>query len=203
MTMRIDELKDKPVMSIASGTKLGSVHDALLDDSYLQIAALVIGGGGLFGGHKQAVAYGAIHGIGPDAVMVSGEDAVQEIGDASPLRTAHAFDAIQQQVMSESGVNLGHVVEMEFEPQTGALTSLCFAAQDDTTSGEGEVCDLAREDIVSMTEKLVIVRHSVVQQTDPERPSSPAHDRGQVMNQEPEDAADLAANAGESGAAGL
>src|ERR1700688_2776814 len=111
--MRIEELRDRPVMSVASGAKIGAVHDVLVDDSYLQIAALVIGGGGLFGGHKQAVAYSAIHGIGPDAVMVSGPDAVQEVGDASPLGAAHAFDGIQQQVMSESGVNLGHVVEME------------------------------------------------------------------------------------------
>jgi len=35
-----------------------------------RVFALVVGGGGLFGGKKQAVAYSAIHGIGPDAVMV-------------------------------------------------------------------------------------------------------------------------------------
>src|ERR1700674_5731998 len=103
--MRIDELKDKPVMSMASGTKLGSVQDALLDDSYGQIAALVIGGGGLFGGHKQGVAYSAIHGIGPDAVMVSGQDAVQEVGDSGPLGSTHPLNEMRQQVMSESGVN--------------------------------------------------------------------------------------------------
>jgi uncharacterized protein YrrD len=201
--MRIEELKDKPVMSIASGTKLGSVHDFLLDDSYLQIAALVIGGGGLFGGHKQAVAYSAIHGIGPDAVMVSGEDAVQEVEDASPLGTAHGFDAIHQQVMSESGVNLGRVVEMEFEPQTGAMTSLCFAMPGNTASAEGDICDVAREDIVSMTEKMVIVRHSVAELTADEVPPAPVQDRGQVMGQKPEGAPDFAANAGESSAAGV
>lgn len=182
--MRIAELKDKPVMSIASGTKLGSVHDFLLDDSYLQIAALVIGGGGLLGGHKQAVAYSAIHGIGPDAVMVSGQDAVQEVGDASPWGTAHAFDAIQQQVMSESGVNLGRVVATEFEPQTGAMTGLCFAAHEGVGPEGSDVCDVSRADIVSMTEKMVIVRHSVVEQTAGEIPPAPALDRGQLMGRE-------------------
>jgi uncharacterized protein YrrD len=198
--MRIEELKDKPVVSMASGTKLGAVHDFLLDDSYRQIAALAIGGGGLFGGHKQAVAYSAIHGIGPDAVMVSGQDAVQEVGDSSPLGKAHAFDALQQQVMSESGVNLGRVVEMEFEPQTGALSSLCFAPHGDTASAEGEVCDVASDDIVSMTEKMVIVRQSVVGQTDQDLPAAPAPDRGQVMGQGPAGAPDRAANTGEVGA---
>lgn len=199
--MRIEELKDKPVVSMASGAKLGSVHDFLLDDSYRQIAAVVIGGGGLFGGHKQAVAYSDIHGIGPDAIMVSGQDAVQEVGDASPLGTAHALDPLQQQVMSESGVDLGRVVEMEFEPQTGALSSLCFTPHGDTATGEDDLYDVARDDIVSMTEKMAIVRHSVVAQMDQEIPSEPASDRGQVMGQEPADSRDAAA--GESSAPAL
>ena len=42
--MRLEELKDKPVVSIAEGTELGKARDFLLDESYLQIAALVIGG---------------------------------------------------------------------------------------------------------------------------------------------------------------
>jgi len=184
----MEELKDRPVMSIASGTKLGSVHDVLLDDSYVQITALVIGGGGLFGGHKQAVAYSAIHGIGPDAVMMSGEDAVQEMGSAGPFRTAHAFGTLQQQVMSESGVNLGRVVGMDFEPQTGAVTGLSFSAPDGVGPDESDLCHVARADIVSMTEKMVIVRHSVVQQTDEELAVEPAEDRGQLMVQEPEGA---------------
>jgi uncharacterized protein YrrD len=176
----MEELKERPVMSVASGTKLGAVHDFLLDDSYLQIAAIVIGGGGLFGGHKRAVAYSSIHGIGPDAVMVNGLDAVQELGDASPLGTAHPFDASRQQVMSETGVNLGRVVEADFEPQTGALTSICFATHGIATLEEGSVCDVARADIVSMSETMVIVRQSVVEQTAEELPVL-ALDRGELV----------------------
>ena len=201
--MRIEELKDRPVMSIASGTKLGSVHDLLLDDSYLQISAVGIGGGGLFGGHKQAIAYSAIHGIGPDAVMVSGQDAVQEMGDSGPLGSTHPLNGMRQEVMSESGVNLGRVLEMEFEPQTGAMTSLCFATHENTVSGEGDVCDVARADIVSMTEKMVIVRHCVVEQTDYELPPAPAQDRGQLMGLQPASAPGPDARAGEPGTPGL
>jgi len=193
--MRIEELRDRPVMSVASATTLGAVHDFLLDDSYLQIAALVIGGGGLFGGHKQAVAYSAIRGIGPDAVMVNGQDAVQEIGDSSPLGKAHAFRSIRQQVMSEGGVNLGRVVETDFEPQTGAVTSLCFATQGGATPEAGDVCDVARADIVSMTETMVIVRQSVVERTDGQLALEPTPDRGQVLGSQPAEGSD--ARAGE------
>jgi uncharacterized protein YrrD len=191
--MRMEELKERPVMSVASGTKLGAVHDFLLDDSYLQIAAIVIGGGGLFGGHKQVIAYSSIHGIGPDAVMVNGLDAVQELGDGSPLGTAHPFDASRQQVMSETGVNLGRVVEADFEPQTGALTSICFATHGVATPEEGSVCDVARADIVSMSETMVIVRQSVVEQTAEELPALPL-DRGQLVGQATADVPDARAD---------
>lgn len=183
--MRIEELKEKPVVSIASGTKLGAVHDFLLDDSYLQIAAVVIGRGGLFGGHKQAVAYSSIHGIGPDAVMVNGLSAVQEVGDSGPLGNVHPMDAMEQQVMSESGVDLGRVLEMEFEPQTGAMISLCFAAHRGAGSEDGNVCDVSRDDIVSMTEHMVIVRQSVVELTEDAPQAATEPDRGQVMVTEP------------------
>jgi uncharacterized protein YrrD len=200
--MRIEELKDKPVLSIASGTKLGAVHDFLLDDSYLQIAALVIGGGGLFGGHKQAVAYSSIHGIGPDAVMVRGLSTVQEVGDSGPLGKVHALDTMEQQVMSESGVDLGRVIEMEFEPQTGAMTSLCFTVHGDTASEGSGVCGINRDDIVSMTEKMVIVRQSIVELTeDAPNPAQPP-DRGQVMGRVMEPAStieDEVTNSSEAG----
>jgi uncharacterized protein YrrD len=181
--MRIADLRGTPVVSVASGTKLGAVHDFLLDDTYLQIAALAIGGGGLFGGHKQAVAYSSIHGIGPDAVMVNGLDAVQDRGNGSPLGKAHPFDEIRQQVMSESGVNLGRVVETDFEPQTGAMTSLSFSALDGAGPEGADVCDVDRADIVSMTEKMVIVRHSVVEQTDEDLALEP-EDRGELVGRE-------------------
>jgi uncharacterized protein YrrD len=172
-------------MSVASATTLGAVHDFLLDDSYLQIAGLVIGGGGLFGGHKQAVAYSAIRGIGPDAVMVNGQDAVQEVDDSSPLGKAHPLKSIRQQVMSEGGVSLGQVVEIEFEPQTGAVASVCFATQEGATAEAGDVCDVTRADIVSMTEKMVIVRQSVVEETDEGLAPVLAPDRGQLLGPEP------------------
>lgn len=80
--MWMEGFKDRPVMSIAEGTKLGAVHDLLLDDSYLQVAGLVVRGGGLLGGRRQAVVYGMVRGIGPDAVMVSGRDAFRKVSDS-------------------------------------------------------------------------------------------------------------------------
>jgi sporulation protein YlmC with PRC-barrel domain len=183
--MRTDELQGKPVVSIAEGTKLGSVDEVLLDDSYLQLAALVIGGGGLFGGHRQAVAYSAVRGIGPDAVMVSGRDAVQEVVEPSSLGVTHRLGELHQEVMSESGVHLGRVEAVEFDPQTGGLTTLWFAPSGATGqegNGQGSV---SREDIVNVAEKMVVVRQTAPQRGSRELQGNPAPDRGQLVGQTP------------------
>jgi uncharacterized protein YrrD len=181
--MRIEQIMGRPVVSIASGTKVGSVHDLLLDDSYLQIAAVGIGGGGLFGGHKQSIAYTSIHGIGPDAVMVDDQDAVQDLRAGGPMGLTHPFDEMRQEVMSESGVSLGRVVEMEFEEQTGAVTSFSYARHEDAGTQDGDVCDVAREDIITITAKMVIVRHSVLERSADVSTTAQRPDRGKVMNQ--------------------
>jgi len=198
--MRMEELKGKPVMSVASGTRLGSVHDFLLDDSYLQIAALVIGGGGLLGGHKQAVAYSAIHGIGADAVMVNGLDAVQEVGGSGPLGPTHPLDEAHTQVMSESGVILGRVLEMDFEPQTGAITGLCFAVRGGVGAESSNARNVAREDIMSMTANMAIVRHSVVEETAGVPEPVRVQELGQIVGDAPAPAPDFDANTNGSGA---
>jgi uncharacterized protein YrrD len=203
VNMRMEELKDKPVMSIDTATKLGAVQDLLLDDSYLQIAAVEIGGRGLFGGHKQAVAYSAIRGIGPDAVMVSGQDAVQEVGNSDRLGPTHALNEMQQQVLSESGVDLGRIVDLGFEPQTGAITGLGFAMRGTGESESGDIYDVAREDIISITEKMVIVRHSVVEQIADESVPAQVQGVGQVVRHEGVSPPDGEPNGSESAAAGF
>jgi uncharacterized protein YrrD len=183
--MRWDEIKDTPVVSITEGTKLGSVHDLLLDDSYLQIAALVIGGGGLLGGQRRAVAYSAVRGIGRDAVMVSGQDAVQEVSDAGSLGVTHRLGELHQEVMSESGVHLGRVADVEFDPQTGALTALRFARDGATTPDGMEASVISRAQIVTLTAKMAVVQHAVLEPSAGEADAGRAPTLGQVVGQEP------------------
>jgi sporulation protein YlmC with PRC-barrel domain len=182
--MRLDEIKDKPVISIAEGKKLGEVQDALLDGSYLQVAALVIGGGGLFGGPKQAVEYNSVRGIGPDAIMVSARDAVAEITDTSPLAALHRVTDIGQDVMSESGVRLGKLDGAAFDPQSGAVTALTLAPDDNSPlAGAGDY-DVPRSQVLSITDKIVVVQHEVLQQSGAATASAPPSS-GMILGQPP------------------
>jgi uncharacterized protein YrrD len=157
MRLRLKELKNKPVISMRSGARLGAVLDFLVDETYLQFTALIIGGGAVVGGHKQAVGYAAIRGIGTEAVLVSGSNAVQEVGYRSPLASGHALEGILLRAMSESGANLGRVVDIEFEAKTGGMTRLWLARPDD-----GGVREVGRSDIARMTEQTATIRHAVI-----------------------------------------
>lgn len=181
--MRLDEIKDKPVISIAEGHKLGEVQDALMDASYLQVAALTIGGGGLFGGPKHAVEYNSVRGIGPDAVMVSGRDAVQEITETSPLDAMHRVSSMDQAVMSESGVRLGKLDGVDFDPQSGAVTALTLSPDSNSPLAANQDYDLPREAVLSITDKIVVVRHEVLEQAGAAGQQAPAS--GVIVGQPP------------------
>jgi sporulation protein YlmC with PRC-barrel domain len=158
--MRFEALKDKPVVSIAEGTELGKVRDFLLTESYLQIAAVVIGGGGLFGGNRQAVAYRAIRSVGPDAVMVQGREAVEEVDGDSSFASLPSLGDLRQDVMSEQGTHLGRVQDAEFDQQTGALTHLWFVSHGPRIGQREDVYEVARDDILSLSAKMAVVRQN-------------------------------------------
>jgi hypothetical protein len=96
---------------------------------------------------------------------------------AGPSRTA----------MSESGVHLGRVADVEFDPQTGALTALHFVPEE-ATGREGTAASaIARAEIVTLTAKMAVVRQAVLEQSAREahqaRAAAPA--LGQVVGQDP------------------
>lgn len=160
--MWMRELDDKPIVSVAEGTKVGTVHDLLLDSSCSKVVAVQVGGGGLLGGRRQAIAYSSVRGVGPDAVMVEGREAIQDVADNGPLGATFRQSELQQEVMSEGGLDLGRVKDAEFDPATGAITSLLFEPKGDWAPDKSDEYVVARDDIVSLTPKMVIVRHELI-----------------------------------------
>lgn len=172
-------------MGITEGTTIGSVRDVLLDDTYLQVVALVVGGGGFLGGHRKAVAYSAVRGVGPDAVMVSGQDAVEDVTDTSSWGAGHRGEEMKQDVISEGGARLGQVAEVAFDPQTGAVSAVRYIPTGETKPRCGEESVIARADIVTLSEKRSVVRQSVLDQSTGEADAVRASALGQLVSQEP------------------
>jgi uncharacterized protein YrrD len=110
--MLLSELRGRRVVSRASAETLGEVNDLLLSPDPWTVSALILGKGR----KAQAVDWPQIVGIGPDAVVVSDDDAAGERPDArSP---------IGRLALGELGNAAGAVTDVEFDEASGALISL-------------------------------------------------------------------------------
>jgi sporulation protein YlmC with PRC-barrel domain len=113
--MHLSELRGRRVVSRASAETLGEVTDLRLStnpSAPSAIASLQVGKGRKAG----SVAWAQIVGVGPDAVVVTDDDAASEQPDiVSP---------VGRLVLSELGNEAGAVTDVEFDETTGTLISL-------------------------------------------------------------------------------
>ncbi|HEX4430732.1 MAG TPA: PRC-barrel domain-containing protein [Frankiaceae bacterium] len=109
--MHLSELRGRRVVSRSSAETLGEVSDVLLAPSPWTVSALVLGKGR----KSQAVGWPQIIGIGPDAVVVTDDDAASEQQDRSPMGRL---------ALSELGNSAGAVTDVEFDETSGTLISL-------------------------------------------------------------------------------
>jgi uncharacterized protein YrrD len=109
--MHLSELRGRRVVSRSSAETLGEVSDVLLSPTPWTVSALVLGRGR----KAQAVGWAQIVGIGPDAVVVTDDDAASEQQDRSPMGRL---------ALSELGNAAGVVTDVEFDETGGTLISL-------------------------------------------------------------------------------
>jgi uncharacterized protein YrrD len=122
--MHLSELRGRRVVSRASAETLGEVSDVLLSPEPPEkwsVSALVLGKGR----KASAVGWPQIVGIGPDAVVVTDDDAASEQTDRSPMGRL---------ALSELGNAAGMVTDVEFDETNGTLISLAT----DTVLIEGD-----------------------------------------------------------------
>ncbi len=119
--MNVATLKHLPIMSLASGAKLGVVDDLCFATEPLRIAALRMTTDGQF----TMLPWRVIAAIGPDAVMVPNETAAPVTAAESDqaalvdLATLYAL-----KVVDEGGTSIGTVQDVEIDPQSGVVTQV-------------------------------------------------------------------------------
>lgn len=110
--MHLSELKGRRVVSRASAETLGDVNDLFLTTAPGTVSALQVGKGRKAG----TVAWPQIVGIGPDAVVVTDDEAA--------AGTAPGTSPMGRLILSELGNAAGTVTDVEFDETSGALISL-------------------------------------------------------------------------------
>ena len=110
--MHLSELKGRRVVSRASAETLGDVSDLWLTTGPATVSALHVGKG-----RKAAtVPWNQIVGIGPDAVVVTDDEAA--------AGTAEGASPVGRLVLSELGNAVGTVSDVEFDETSGTVISL-------------------------------------------------------------------------------
>lgn len=113
--VRARDVMGLPVVSVASGEDVAEVRDVVYDGEAHRLIGFTLNKRGRFAGRlKTVLAAGSVSAIGPDAVMVDAESAIDDdaAGDADLRDLGTARPVLGNRVLSADGSDLGEVVSV-------------------------------------------------------------------------------------------
>jgi sporulation protein YlmC with PRC-barrel domain len=118
--VRITDLNKRPVMDLSSATTVGRIDDVIIDPARGQLVGFELA---KTPGQASYLAWDALRALGRDAVTIENVDALTSTPDtvAPPLKRGKVMGGI---VLTDHGLSLGNLVDVEFDPDTGAVTGL-------------------------------------------------------------------------------
>jgi sporulation protein YlmC with PRC-barrel domain len=163
--MKLGELKGKPVVSIADARKVGTVDGVFVDAGYTRIQGLKVKGEGR--SPDYFVSSENVRAIGPDAVTIVGQDALERPDYASGLTGLVPLeDVLGSRVVTESGEVLGGVSDVHLDPSSGKVERFEYAT--------GPLAGLLRRHYSIDVEHVVGVGPKVMTVKEAARPSQAA-----------------------------
>jgi len=115
---RASEVTKRPVVTLA-GEDVAQVKDVVYSAGGGAVGGFTLAGRGLFAGPlKQALPWSSVMALGPDAVMIRDEDALEPTAtvlDRSASTGGSGGDVLGSQVLTDAGTDLGTVVNVILE----------------------------------------------------------------------------------------
>lgn len=119
--MRFTEAQDRQLVSTTSARTIARIESLLVDAEASRVAGLRLK---KVAGEGSTIAWEELHSFGRDVVTVDGDEGIQA-GDPRLEELSHKDrQLLGKRVLEESGTELGVVEDVEFDPATGALTSI-------------------------------------------------------------------------------
>lgn len=116
-----DQVNGKPVVSLHTGEKIGSVSDVLIDPETLRVAALVISKGGLFNRETMKIPATEVQLWGKDVILVRQLSSQGEEGIQVQDHWVQLSDQIRgRYVVSKDGRRVGKIEDVTID-QGGRL----------------------------------------------------------------------------------
>jgi uncharacterized protein YrrD len=125
---RVSDVLGKPVVSAATGEKVGKVADVLLDPAVTRIVGLVVSGG-LFSG-EHVLAYEDVQTVGRDAVIARSTDGSISAKEwrKQAVETTRWGTLLNRRVMTAGGRQLGAVKDLQIDEARGEVQGYDIAA---------------------------------------------------------------------------
>ena len=130
--MLFSQARKHEVVNTATATRVARVDGFVVLPRPARVALLRLGkvsGGGTL------LAWEDLQGFGPDAVTVATDAALRPPRDELEQRAEDKeLEILGKRVLTERGTDLGPVTDVDFDPQTGAVTTLI--TKTDTVAGD-------------------------------------------------------------------
>lgn len=118
--MKASELKNRPIVSLNGGVKVGEVSDLTLDATNVRVSAVLLRGHDA----SSVVPYPAVRHIGPDAVTIDDSRIVQAPANPGGIAERKISTLTGLPVLNEQGAVIGNVDDLEFDEESGGVTAL-------------------------------------------------------------------------------
>lgn len=120
--MLFSQARKHDVVNTATATRVARVDGFVVLPGPARVALLRLG---KVRGVGTLLAWEDVQGFGPDAVTVADKWALRPARNALERRAEDRdLEILGKRVLTEHGTNLGPVTDVEFDPETGAVTTL-------------------------------------------------------------------------------
>jgi uncharacterized protein YrrD len=130
--MLFSQARKRAVVSTATATRVARVDGFVVLPGPARVALLRLG---RVSGHGTLLAWEDVQGFGPDAVTVATDAVIRPPRDDREQRAENNdLEILGKRLLSEQGTELGTVTDVDFDPESGAVTSLI--TKTDTVAGQ-------------------------------------------------------------------
>ncbi|MBV9160525.1 MAG: PRC-barrel domain-containing protein [Pseudonocardiales bacterium] len=120
--MLFSQARKRNVVNTTTATRVGRVDGFVVLPGPARVALLRLG---KVSGAGTLLAWEDLQGFGPDAVTVPTDAVIRPPRDALEQRAEdNDLEIMGKRVLTERGMELGPVTDVDFDPETGAVTSL-------------------------------------------------------------------------------
>lgn len=109
-----------PVLETETGAQIGEVEEVFLDIEQATVCGIMIAGTNWLT-PDIGIAFKNLYSIGHDAVMVRNREVIKDLSDIVKKDALPLSKLFEKQIFSESGSNLGVLVDISYDNLTGEI----------------------------------------------------------------------------------